>query len=156
MASPKQIAKEILKELTEAEIKKLSEARFDINKPGYTEEWRYMRKRLESVFNHFLVHEEERDGKTSKVINELKLLEKEKPRDPFEKTLESAEKIKQTERMVPDHFNQPEVEKKIDEKGNIYHEIKKSEDTETSRTKKIIPENAENAELFPELFNKPR
>lgn len=154
MASSKQIAKEIMKELTEEELGKLSKARFDTNKPNYTDEWHYMRKRFESIFDHFLVNEKERDEKTSKVINELKLLKKERPRDPFEKTLESEEKIKQIEKIVPDHFNQPEVEKKIDEKGNTYHEIKKSENTETSQTKKIIPENAENAELFPDLFRK--
>jgi len=125
MASPKQIAKEIMKELTEEELEKLSEAKFDINKPNYTDEWYYMRKRFESIFNHFLVDEKERDEKTSKVIDDLKLLKKEKLIDPSEtfeermrKEFKKDAKIfrqheEERKKKYPDSYNDdnPEVER---------------------------------------------
>ena len=161
MTSPKQLAKGILKELTEAEIEKLSRARFDTNKLNYTEEWDYMRKRFESVFDCFLVNEKERDEKTSKIIYELKLLKNERLRDPSEtdKYKKTSNPIKGLHKIkYPDAYNdnKPEVALERDEEGNIYHKIKEPKNPEISRTKKTIPQDAENAELFPELFNKPK
>ncbi len=166
MPSPRQLAKEILKELTEAEIGKLSRAKFDTNKLNYTEEWDYMHKRFEPVFDRFLVDEKERDEKTSKVIYELILLKNERLRDSSE-TDEYKRPRKPTKRLheikYPDAYNdnKPEVVIEKDAEGNIYHKIKESEKseaskTEASKTRKTIPENAENVNLFPELFNKPK
>ena len=112
----KQMANKIRKGLTGEELEKIYRARFDVDKLNYTEEWHFIRKKLESIFDNFRVDVKERDKKTSEVITELKLLLKnERLTDPLEKTFEIKKSTeKSMESVEQDHFDQPEIEKKIE------------------------------------------
>ena len=113
MPHAKQIANEIKKELA---MEDLPKDVLDTNR------WDRIRKLLEPFFDQHLIHENEREELTDKVIHKLRsILPKERLEDPFEKKIKIDNQIERVTEQ--DHFNDPEVVPKVDKQGKIFHEV---------------------------------